>query len=343
MNWKAFIASLVLFVAAFGIGERLSAAPVTKDIRFRVGRSAVDSSYRTNDATLAWAREQLTREGLKSVTIRAAASPEGSTALNERLARQRADAVVAVLKEIKPDLDESIIHIEVKGEDYKGLERLVSRSTEPWRNEALELIRNGGEKREQLLMELYVGEAWDNMNRLYFPALRNASISFNFESSVSYSKEDRILFSVGNSWLSEDYENNSALLKNLQEQLRNSGDTLYIKGFASPEGSLAGNLSLSAKRAESVKKFLVSQGFPESWMVVESAGEDWVGLTDAVRSCGDYPDVLTILEDDTLTSSQKKVRIRSLDGGATWRDIIDRFGPHLRSVQVNLPASAPAE
>ncbi len=334
MNWKALIASLVLFVAAFGIGERLSAAPVTKDIRFRVGRSAVDSSYRTNDATLAWAREQLSREGLKSITICASASPEGSTSLNTRLARQRAEALVSALKEIQPDLDESLIYIEVKGEDWKGLERLVSRSKEPWRDEALELIRSGGDKREELLSELYVGEAWDNISRQYFPALRKASVCFNFETEVSKPKENRILFPVGKVSLSTDYANNGPLLEKLKEQLRDSGDTLYIKGFSSPEGSEAANLSLSEKRADAVRKYLVSEGFPDSWMVIQKAGEDWTSLTEAVRESGDYPEVLRILENNSLRIAQKKARIRSLDAGATWREIIARFGGGLRAVEV---------
>ena len=334
MSWKVFIAACGFLFALSGIQETAAAPLPRQEIRFRIGKSAVDSSYKKNAATLEWAQSQLSREGLRSITIRAAASPDGSTALNRRLARERAEAVVAALKEIEPSLSDSLLRIEVTGEDWNALSRLVSRSQEPWRDQALELIQSGGAQRKQLLQELYVGEAWDAMRRQYFAALRNVEICFNFETEVSYSKEDKILFPAGIGWISKTYANNKALLEGLQTTARSGADTLYIKGYASPEGSCAANLALTQKRAASVRKFLIAEGFPAERIVIESKGEDWAGLTAAVRESGAYPEVLSVLENDALSSAQKKAQIRSLDGGALWKELIGQFGRQLRAVEV---------
>lgn len=348
MSWKAFIAAFSLLFALSSIKEAAAAPLQRQEIRFRIGKSAVDSCYKKNAATLDWAKEQLSREGLKRITIRAAASPEGSTALNRRLARERAEAVVSALREIAPSLGDSLLRIEVTGEDWNGVAAAIRRSNEPWKDEALEIVRCGGEQRKALLQDLYVGEAWDALKASCFPNLRKVVISFAYdaetapspagETAGSAAAGDRISFPDGIGWVHKTYAGNAAYLRDLQQLVKNSTDTLYIKGYASPDGDTAANLALTRKRAESVRRYLVAQGYPESWIVVSACGEDWNGLKEAVKadtSLDKQNELLDILDNNTLSASAKKTKIRALDKGKTWQMLKSRYGAQLRCVTVS--------
>ena len=264
LNWKHLI-SLLLLVC----GCVVASASETVSLRFRINQSAVDASFKNNCTSLDAIEELLTRENLSAVTVKVSCSPDGPVAFNRYLARMRGEAVANYLTSIKPDVQ---VKVEVVEEDWAGLTSYVKRSSKPWKEEALEILRTGGANRKQLLQELWVGEAWEDMVKNYFSRLRKATLVFDFTPKPEEVMEADlacIVFprGVGSSvW--PGYENNRAALQKLQILAHSGADTLYIKGYCSPDGSAAANEKLANKRANLLKKYLEDAGFKGKLQVV---------------------------------------------------------------------------
>ena len=114
-------------------------------------------------------------------------------------------------------------------------------------------------------------------------------------------------------------------------------DSITIRSFASPEGPYSRNVWLSRKRAESAKAFLLKM-VPEGSSLtadkikLDPVPENWDGLTEEIEKNYHEEDrelVLGILRSDIDTES-KKLSLKSLDGGRSWRHIIDENMPRLR-------------
>lgn len=154
---------------------------------FRQGHSDVDLEFRDNAYNLEIFADVITGlqedplANVKSIYIEAAASPEGASDLNERLAADRADNIRTWLLENTP-LYESQIHTGSIGVDWDGLAALLAETEWEHRDTVLSIISDtpiwvtrGGEVvggRKKALMELYRGEAWSWMLDSIFPVLR---------------------------------------------------------------------------------------------------------------------------------------------------------------------------
>ena len=95
------------------------------------------------------------------------------------------------------------------------------------------------------------------------------------ESSLEYFTEtvgDTILFEVNESTLKPQ------TITNLQAQARwleqNSSIPVTIEGHADEQGTREYNLALGARRATSVRNFLVSQGIPEARLSIVTYGKE---------------------------------------------------------------------
>ena len=95
------------------------------------------------------------------------------------------------------------------------------------------------------------------------------------QSSIEYFTEtvgDTILFEVNKSTLAPD------TITNLQAQARwleqNSSIPITIEGHADEQGTREYNLALGARRATSVRNFLVSQGISESRLSIVTYGKE---------------------------------------------------------------------
>jgi peptidoglycan-associated lipoprotein len=95
------------------------------------------------------------------------------------------------------------------------------------------------------------------------------------QSSIEYFTEtvgNTILFEVNKSTLQPD------TIVNLQAQARwleqNSSIPITIEGHADEQGTREYNLALGARRATSVRNFLVSQGIPESRLSIVTYGKE---------------------------------------------------------------------
>ena len=302
---------------------------------FSCGSSRVNEKVRSNERSIEELDNSLSQGQLLRLTLHSYSSPDGSIAANRRISASRASSVKDFILERGVNLDESAIRIISEGEDWKGVEKILRSSDYAWKDEALEIIRSGGENRKQLLQELYVGEAWEVLMKKVFPKLRRVEVSFIYAlSDGEHSFE--IAFPSGIGWVSENYRSNSKVLDSVRSLVASSPDTIYVRSYASLDGSSTANAKLSAKRARSIRNFIIAEGYDPSKIVVEEVGEDWDGLANFVRNSNldGKDEILEILEDSASSPSQKKSKLRSLDKGRCWKQLCSGPMASLRRVVV---------
>ena len=160
-------------------------------IYFRPGYSLLELSYRDNAANMKALTQGIqTIKGnpcvqLQHIRILSAASPEGNSALNKRVAKRRGERLRDYLKEtlVLPD---SIFTVSSAGEDWQGLTSLIAKEKTPWRNKALQIIRHTPEwitrngkvvdGRKRQLQNLDGGKAWKYMLDNHFYTLRTGAV-----------------------------------------------------------------------------------------------------------------------------------------------------------------------
>ena len=160
-------------------------------IYFRPGYSLLELSYRDNAANMKALTQGIqTIKGnpcvqLQHIRILSAASPEGNSALNKRVAKRRGERLRDYLKEtlVLPD---SIFTVSSAGEDWQGLASLIAREKTPWRDKALQIIRHTPEwvtrngkvvdGRKRQLQNLDGGKAWKYMLDNHFYTLRTGAV-----------------------------------------------------------------------------------------------------------------------------------------------------------------------
>lgn len=113
-------------------------------------------------------------------------------------------------------------------------------------------------------------------------------------------------------------------------------DTLFVTAFASPEGSPLYNQKLSQKRAESFREYLLTlyPWFAPSSVLAQGKGEDWEGFRRLAQADLHLPrktEILSIIDNPTLTLVERQAKIVALDGGRIYSDYIyPRYYPQLR-------------
>ena len=160
-------------------------------IYFRPGYSLLELSYRDNAANMKALTQGIqTIKGnpcvqLQHIRILSAASPEGNSTLNKRVAKRRGERLRDYLKEtlVLPD---SIFTVSSAGEDWQGLASLIAKEKTPWRNKALQIIRHTPEwvtrngkvvdGRKRQLQNLDGGKAWKYMLDNHFYTLRTGAV-----------------------------------------------------------------------------------------------------------------------------------------------------------------------
>lgn len=116
-------------------------------------------------------------------------------------------------------------------------------------------------------------------------------------------------------------------------------DSITIYAYASPEGGYKHNKWLSQERAKAARRFLLSHS-PDSAKLnsgkikISPIAENWGGLITYVENDYQRPDrneVLSILLDGKINDDLRKRKLQRLDGGRTWRYLIDNYMPNLRA------------
>lgn len=114
---------------------------------------------------------------------------------------------------------------------------------------------------------------------------------------------------------------------------------VVIKGCSSPEGDVQFNDHLSLQRAEGMKEYLIYRyGLPENNLFrVESAGEDWAGLLSLMNyySVPSKKYLLDIINEYPRLDYRKQ-QLERIDGGKTYRELLNNLYPLLRRVELRL-------
>ena len=150
-------------------------------------------------------------------------------------------------------------------------------------------------------------------------------------------EEFTFYFRCNKSSIDEGYMTNGQEAEILRGMLGRTGfrvDTLTIYAYSSPEGPKKFNSALSLRRAESVRRFIQanSSKAPNNIIVVQKE-ENWPGLRQTVRQSyrrDNREEVLRILSEESDDEARKKA-LRALDGGESYRYIIDTLMAPLRN------------
>ena len=128
-------------------------------------------------------------------------------------------------------------------------------------------------------------------------------------------------FPVNKTEIYPDYRNNKAELAKIVatiDSVRSDKDVtvsaLSIKGFASPEGSYAGNERLAKGRTEALKQYVRNlYHFSNDFISTDYEPEDWAGLREYVASSNMVNrDALLAIIDGNLAPDPKDARIRTM-------------------------------
>jgi len=154
---------------------------------FPVGRTVIQPGFGNNPVELAKIERMISdlknerNLTVNQVSITGYASPEGSVALNNRLARERAESLKSYLVQ-RSGFPVNIYRIDHGGEDWNGLLELVERSFIPYQEEVIAIIRSSyyPEERKQRLQSLRGGEPYRFMLRDLYPQLRRVVSRVDF-------------------------------------------------------------------------------------------------------------------------------------------------------------------
>lgn len=330
-----FFRRVILFIFCFSLFTGASFSLSASEsflFGFGIGRTVLDSTYNYNQRACARVREAVASVDSPKVVITAFSSPDGKFSRNRQLAALRAASVKDYIISFCP----AAVSVEtiVVAEDWEGVARYLKRSSLDWKDDALAILSSKDGDKKELLKDLWVGEAWDDLVKNCFPALRRVAVSIEHnaasEAKGAVSGNCEIVFKPGSSALGSTH--------NLTDLAKSGAPYLYIYIKASPEGEEDANTKLSLKRAHRIKSRLVSLGY-QGEVVSVYQGEDWEGLARVVGESTDLPDkdaVLDILADKSLDRAARKRALQSLSYGNTWLRLMKEEMSGLRRAVVSL-------
>ena len=320
MKVRGFISVLAL-LGCIGAYAAPKEHGVSARISYPVGKTEVNQDYRSNGKAVSTLDNVLgSGASVSRIEVISSSSPEGPYSVNKRLSGQRAFYAVEFLKQ-RYGVSDSLFVVKTVDEDWKGVAAYLRRSDKPWKDEALKIIEMAGKNRKAQLQDLWVGEAWDDLMKNAFPALRKTEVRVIL--AAQEQERDQILFRRGYRQLDLS-EGNRSTLDVVKKKIA-GGYTGEIKvvGYSSPDGSASANEKLSLARAQNVKDYIVNNlGYPPDKISVSSGGVDWEKFAATVEYSyfgEDKAAVLEILRDQNLSSAQKKHALLALDGGRTWQ------------------------
>ena len=167
------------------------------------------------------------------------------------------------------------------------------------------------------------------------------SVPQSQEKAVSIVENFGIWYKVDSVTIDPNYLDNKRQIEHILHYLDQSPriDSITIYSWASPEGPYTRNKYLSAERAKAARTFLL-QHSPDSTRLnagmihLSPVAENWQGLTTMVTENyrrSDRAQVLSILNDTSISDQTRKIRLQRLNEGRTWRYLIDNYMPRLRA------------
>ena len=116
-------------------------------------------------------------------------------------------------------------------------------------------------------------------------------------------------------------------------------DKIEVAGYASPEGTVSFNKWLGENRAKALINYIIEHRpqyeLTPDHFVMRNGEENWAGLKRALSESDMKVknDVIAVIDDTTLTEVQKKSRIKAMDGGKVWDEMLKNIYPRLRSAR----------
>lgn len=169
---------------------------------FPVNRTGIYPDYRKNPCELAAIRatidsvRQNPYASIAEVSIKGYASPEGSYANNERLAKGRAEALLNYIRSLY-DFGDARMTVDYEPEDWKGLERAVAEGDLADKEALLAIIRDPAitdpDRRDARLKTVAGGEPYRHLLQEIYPALRHSDYGVNYTISSFTTEEAKEL------------------------------------------------------------------------------------------------------------------------------------------------------
>lgn len=148
-------------------------------------------------------------------------------------------------------------------------------------------------------------------------------------------------FPVGKTAIDPDYRGNAAELAKIRETVESvRGDKyatiteVYIKGYASPEGSYRSNAYLAEHRAQALSDYVKGLfHFDGARFTVDAEPEDWAGL-EARVAASDLPEkerlLAVIRATEPTDPDRREAALKAIDGGVPYRRLLQEIYPALR-------------
>ena len=146
-------------------------------------------------------------------------------------------------------------------------------------------------------------------------------------------------FEVNQTVIRPYYMNNPKELSKIHDMINSLKDDpnitvnrLDITGYASPEGTLAGNQRLSEGRSGALANYLAMQyDFPRNIYRIFFGGENWTGLVKAVEASHmEYRNRILDIIEYTPSPAERKDKLKRLAGGVPYRHMLRTIYPSLR-------------
>jgi len=172
----------------------------------------------------------------------------------------------------------------------------------------------------------------------FFPVLVYAVPEAERVKSRSIEGSAYIDFPVNETAIAADYRNNASELGKIQgtiDSVRNDSDvtitSVWLKGYASPEGKYSLNERLAIGRTESLKRYIMQlYSFDEGTISAEYEPEDWAGLRNYLeKSDMEHRGEILAIIDGGLEPDAKEWKIKSTYK-TEYRFLLDNVYPGLR-------------
>ena len=148
-------------------------------------------------------------------------------------------------------------------------------------------------------------------------------------------------FPVNKTTIYPDYRNNPQELRAIRETVESVRNDkyatiteVYIKGYASPEGSYSNNAYLAENRAKALRDYVKGlYHFDQAAFTVDFEPEDWAGLEKRLEtmSLPDKAELLAIIRADEPSDLDKKEwKLKTLNGGTSYKILLRDVYPALR-------------
>lgn len=186
---------------------------------------------------------------------------------------------------------------------------------------------------------------WSNSDLdLYIPMVSflipdiTASSKHHTESAILY-----IDYPLGKDDIYPDYKNNreeinkiDRILSPLADNRFSTIDRIQVRGYSSPDGPYGENERLAQARSRLFAGYICNTySLPRNRIDVSSVAEDWEGLKELLlQTQPAYTDAALLLIRNYGIFNGREKQLMDLQGGAPYKDMLRRFFPKLRRIEV---------